>query len=59
METAVCQGQIEGNRIRAQCRTIYDTEGEMTLELTENGNFLTGKYQDAMTGIQVALSMSR
>lgn len=59
MVTAEGEGQVQGNQLEIFYRTAIGTMGHSTAMMSEDGQHLTGTFQDFSNMIPVALSLVR
>jgi hypothetical protein len=59
MVTAEGEGQLQDNQLALFYRTVLGTMGQSTATLSEDGQYLTGTFQDFSNMIPMALSLVR
>ena len=59
MVTAEGEGQMQDNQLALFYRTVLGTMGQSTATLSEDGQYLTGTFQDFSNMIPMALSLVR
>lgn len=59
MVTAEGEGHLQGNQLEILYRTVLGTMGQSTATLSEDGQQLTGTFQDFSTMVPMALSLVR
>ena len=57
--TAQGEGQLQGNQLEIMYRTVIGTMGQSTTTLADDGQHLTGTFQDFSNMIPVAISLER
>lgn len=58
-EASAGEGQVQGNQLNVTFRTIYGAAGQATLEISGDGQRLTGRVLDQMSGSPMLLTLMR